>query len=136
MTLNSENRIFVALDMTDLDRGLELAHVLTGLVGGIKIGKEFYTALGPEGVRRIQAAKMPIFLDLKFHDIPNTVAGAVRAAIPLLPKILNVHAAGGRAMMEAAQDASASESLRLGVKKPLVWRLPCSPLWMLMILPI
>lgn len=120
MTLNPEQRIFVALDTTDLDRGLELARTLKGLVGGMKIGKEFFTSLGPEGVRRIQEAQMPIFLDLKFHDIPNTVAGAVRAAIPLRPAILNVHGAGGRAMMEAARDVSAAESLRLGVQKPLV----------------
>ena len=120
MTLKPENRIFVALDTIDLDRGLELARGLKGLVGGMKIGKEFFTALGPEGVRKIQEVQMPIFLDLKFHDIPNTVAGAVHAAIPLRPAILNVHAAGGRAMMEAARDASAAESHRLGVQKPLV----------------
>ncbi|MDG2033201.1 MAG: orotidine-5'-phosphate decarboxylase [Rhodospirillales bacterium] len=120
MTLKPEHRIFVALDTADLDRGLVLARALKGLVGGIKIGKEFFTALGPEGVRKIQAVQMPIFLDLKLHDIPNTVAGAVRAAIPLRPAILNVHAAGGRTMMEAARDASAAESQRLGVEKPVV----------------
>ena len=120
MTLKPEHRIFVALDTADLDLGLELARALKGLVGGMKIGKEFFTALGPEGVRKIQAAQMPIFMDLKFHDIPNTVAGAVRAAISLRPAVLNVHAAGGRTMMEAARDASAAESQRLGVKKPLV----------------
>ena len=121
MTLKPETRIFVALDTIDLDWGLALARGLKGLVGGMKIGKEFFTALGPEGVRKIQEVKMPIFLDLKFHDIPNTVAGAVHAAIPLRPAILNVHAAGGRAMMEAACEASAAESQRLGVEKPLVF---------------
>ncbi len=120
MTLKSENRIFVALDTNNLDWALELARGLKGLVGGMKIGKEFFTSLGPEGVRRIREAQMPIFLDLKFHDIPNTVAGAVHAAIPLRPTILNVHAAGGRAMMEAARDSSAAESHRLGVQKPLI----------------
>ena len=120
MTLKPEERIFVALDTTNLDRGLELARALKGLVGGMKVGKEIFTSLGPEGVRMIQKAQTPIFLDLKFHDIPNTVAGAVRAAIPLRPAILNVHAAGGRTMMEAARDSSAAESQRLGIQKPLV----------------
>jgi len=120
MTLNPQERIFVALDTTDLARGLELARSLKGLVGGMKIGKEFYTALGPEGARQILAEGMPVFLDLKFHDIPNTVAGAVRAAMPLQPTILNVHAAGGRAMMEAARDAADDESARQEVERPLV----------------
>ena len=120
MNLKPEHRIFVALDTTDLNRGLELARGLKGFVGGMKIGKEFFTALGPEGVRRIQEVQIPIFLDLKFHDIPHTVEGAVRAAVPLRPAILNVHAAGGRAMMEAACEASAAESRRLGVERPLV----------------
>ena len=120
MTLNPQERIFVALDTTDLRRGLELARDLKGLVGGMKIGKEFYTALGPEGARQILAEGVPVFLDLKFHDIPNTVAGAVRAAMPLKPAILNVHAAGGRAMMKAARDAAAEESARLEIERPLV----------------
>ena len=65
MTFRPETRIFVALDTIDLDRGLELARGLKGLVGGMKIGKEFFTSLGPEGVRRIQEVQMPIFLDFQ-----------------------------------------------------------------------
>ena len=120
MTISPEQRIYVALDTTDLRRGLELARSLKGLGGGMKIGKEFYTALGPEGARQILAEGMPVFLDLKFHDIPNTVAGAVRAAMPMAPTILDIHAAGGRAMLEAARDAAAEEAERLGVHRPLV----------------
>ncbi len=120
MTISPEQRIFVALDTTDLARGLELARSLKGLVGGMKIGKEFYTALGPVGARQILAEGMPVFLDLKFHDIPNTVAGAVRAAMPMAPTILDIHAAGGRAMMDAARDAAAEEAESLGVDRPLV----------------
>ena len=67
MTLKPENRIFVALDTIDLDRGLELARALKGLVGGMKIGKEFFTSLGPEGVRRIQEVQMPIFLLYRYQ---------------------------------------------------------------------
>ena len=136
MNLTPAHRIFVALDTTDLDRSLELARGLKGLVGGMKIGKEFFTSLGPEGVRRIQEVQMPIFLDLKFHDIPNTVAGAVRAAISLEPAIFNVHAAGGRAMMEAARDASAADSLLVGFQKPIVLAVKVLTSRMPMILPI
>ena len=120
MTLRPEKRIFVALDTASLERGLELARALKGLIGGMKIGKEFYTSLGPAGAREIAAESMPVFLDLKFHDIPNTVAGAVRATIPLQPAIINVHTAGGRTMMEAAKRASVEESRRLGFNEPLV----------------
>jgi len=105
-------RIFVALDTTDLDHALSLASALQGLVGGVKLGKEFFTALGPEGVNAVSALGMPVFLDLKFHDIPSTVAGAVNAALPLAPFMLNVHASGGAAMMRAAADAAAGAQLR------------------------
>ena len=103
---NPSDRIFVALDTTDLGRAVELAQGLKGLVGGVKIGKEFFTALGPEGAARVAECGMPLFLDLKFHDIPNTVAGAIRASLALKPKIVNVHASGGRAMMTAAAKAA------------------------------
>ena len=108
-------RIFIPLDTPDLDRALEIASSLEGLVGGVKIGKEFFTALGPEGVAKVTELGMPLFADLKFHDIPNTVAGAVRSAVHLKPIILNVHAQGGRAMLEAACDAAAEEAAKMGI---------------------
>jgi len=111
------NRIFVAVDTTDPGRAADLAADLGGLVGGLKLGKEFFTANGPQGARRvIDAAGLPLFLDLKFHDIPNTVASAVRAALPLHPFMLDVHAAGGPAMMRAAAAAAAEA----GPSRPLV----------------
>lgn len=104
--MSNPNPVFCALDTTDVDRAASLAQSLKDHVGGLKIGKEFFTAHGPAGVRRVVPEGTPLFLDLKFHDIPNTVAGAVRAATALSPAILNVHAAGGRAMMEAARTAA------------------------------
>jgi len=99
-------RIFVALDTTDVGHAVALAQGLKGLVGGVKVGKEFFTANGPDGVHRITECGMPLFLDLKYHDIPNTVASAIRAALPLNPFMLNVHASGGRRMMVAATEAA------------------------------
>ncbi|MBT3989774.1 MAG: orotidine-5'-phosphate decarboxylase [Rhodospirillaceae bacterium] len=113
-------RIFIPLDTPDLERALEIASSLKGLVGGVKIGKEFFTALGPEGVARVTELGMPLFADLKFHDIPNTVAGAVRSAVHLKPSILNIHAQGGRAMMIAACEAAAEEAAKIGVAVPLI----------------
>lgn len=101
------DRILVPLDTTDVDWAADLAARLKGHVGGIKLGKEFFTANGPQGVRRVATGDQPLFLDLKFHDIPNTVAGAIRSANAVGPFILNVHASGGRAMMEAAVKANA-----------------------------
>tara|TARA_B100000315_G_scaffold168434_1_gene156948 strand:- start:8766 stop:9500 length:735 start_codon:yes stop_codon:yes gene_type:complete len=122
MTSNQQphKRIFIPLDTPDIDRALEIANSLNGLVGGVKIGKEFFTALGPAGVARVTELGMPLFADLKFHDIPNTVAGAVRSAVHLKPVILNVHAQGGRAMLEAACDAAAEEAAKIGVPVPLI----------------
>jgi len=99
-------RIFVALDTTDVGHAVELSVGLKGSVGGVKVGKELFTAVGPEGVHRITEVGMPLFLDLKFHDIPNTVAGAVLAALALDPFMVNVHASGGRRMMQAAAKAA------------------------------
>jgi len=113
------DRIFVALDTVDLDRALALGRGLQGLVGGVKLGKEFFTALGPAGVRAVGDLGLPVFLDLKFHDIPATVAGAVRAALPLNPFMLNVHASGGAAMMRAAADAAA-DTVPGAPERPLV----------------
>jgi orotidine-5'-phosphate decarboxylase len=100
------NPVFVAIDTTDLEYARALAALLKPHVGGVKLGLEFFSAHGPEGVRMFADLGLPIFLDLKFHDIPNTVAGAVRAAAGLGVDILNVHAAGGPAMLTAAVEAA------------------------------
>lgn len=103
--LAPHQRIYLAVDTTDERDACRLVERVDAVVGGVKLGKEFFTANGPAGVRRIAALGLPVFLDLKFHDIPNTVAAAVRAARPLAPSILNVHALGGAAMMRAARAA-------------------------------
>ena len=100
------NPVFVAIDTTDLEYARALAARLKPHIGGLKLGLEFFSAHGPSGVRAFSGLDLPIFLDLKFHDIPNTVAGAVRAAAGLGVDILNVHAAGGPAMLKAAADAA------------------------------
>lgn len=107
MTLKATDRIFVPLDTPDADAAIDMATKLKGYVGGMKLGKEFFMANGPDAVEAVSAVGMPIFLDLKFHDIPNTVAGAVRSVLPLKPAIMNVHAVGGAAMMRAANEARA-----------------------------
>ena len=102
------NPVYVALDTIDVAAAAALARRLAGHVGGLKLGLEFFSANGPEGIRAVTGeAGLPLFLDLKFHDIPNTVAGAVRAVLPLRPRLLTVHAAGGPAMMRAAAEAAA-----------------------------
>jgi len=102
------NPIFVALDTPDLPRALELAKAIRPHVGGLKVGLEFITALGPSGVREIVALGLPVFADVKFHDIPNTVAGAAREIARLGVTMFNIHASGGEAMMRAAKEAAAS----------------------------
>ncbi|MEO7409805.1 MAG: orotidine-5'-phosphate decarboxylase, partial [Sphingomicrobium sp.] len=96
-------RIFVAIDTPDLDRAKALAKAVSRHAGGIKLGLEFFAANGPAGIADLAHDGLPIFLDLKLHDIPNTVAKAVQALRPLAPAILTVHAAGGRAMLEEAK---------------------------------
>ena len=100
------SRLYVALDTPDLDRAKALAQRVHHHVGGIKLGLEFFMANGRSGVREMAEIGLPIFLDLKFHDIPNTVAKAIQALRGLEPAILTVHAAGGRAMMEDAKAAA------------------------------
>jgi orotidine-5'-phosphate decarboxylase len=102
------NRIFVALDTPDLEKARTIASKVRHHVGGIKLGLEFFMANGRAGVHDMAELGLPIFLDLKFHDIPNTVAKAIQALRPLAPAILTVHAAGGRAMMEDAKAAAPS----------------------------
>jgi orotidine-5'-phosphate decarboxylase len=104
------NPVFVAIDTPDLARAQAAVRTLRGAVGGIKLGLEFFAANGPAGVRAVMdgVADLPLFLDLKLHDIPNTVAGAVAAAAALKPRFLTVHAAGGPAMLRAAAQAAAA----------------------------
>jgi orotidine-5'-phosphate decarboxylase len=102
----SSNPVFVAIDTTDLDHARQLAARVHGSVGGLKLGLEFFSAHGPTGVRPFIELGLPVFLDLKYHDIPNTVAGACRAAAGLGVSILNVHAQGGAQMMRAAVEAA------------------------------
>lgn len=98
--------IFVAIDTRDVHHAAAIAREVRGIAAGVKLGLEFFCANGHEGVLRIAERELPVFLDLKLHDIPNTVAKAVQAIAPLQPAILTVHAAGGRAMMAAAKDAA------------------------------
>jgi orotidine-5'-phosphate decarboxylase len=98
--------IFVAIDTPDFERAKAIAERVRNHVGGIKLGLEFFCANGRHGVRKMAQLGLPIFLDLKLHDIPNTVGKAIQALRPLEPAILTVHAGGGRAMMEDAKAAA------------------------------
>jgi len=98
--------IYVAIDTPELEKARDIVAKVKHHVGGIKLGLEFFSANGRAGVREMAQLGLPIFLDLKLHDIPNTVGKAVQALAPLKPAILTVHAAGGRAMMEDAKAAA------------------------------
>jgi orotidine-5'-phosphate decarboxylase len=101
----TDSRVIVALDFSRADAAMALVERLTPRACRVKVGKELFTAAGPALIERIQRAGFEIFLDLKFHDIPNTVAGACKAAAGLGVWMLNVHASGARAMLEAARSA-------------------------------
>ena len=113
-------RIVCAIDTADLDEAKRLADRVAGAVGSLKIGLQFYVAHGAAGVAALAETGLPIFLDLKFHDIPNTVAGAVRAAAAAAPAMLTVHAGGGAAMMRAAAAAAMRLPDRSGGARPKV----------------
>jgi orotidine-5'-phosphate decarboxylase len=98
--------IFVAVDTPDLHRARTLAEAVRPHAGGLKLGLEFFCANGPAGVAEIGSLGLPLFLDLKLHDIPNTVAKAVAALSSIAPAVLTVHAGGGEAMLKAARDAA------------------------------
>lgn len=108
MTNPSRNPVYCALDTTDVVKALAWANAIKPFVGGLKLGLEFFNANGPQGVARIVEIGLPVFADLKLHDIPNTVAGGIRAVLPLGISIVNVHASGGAAMMKAAAEAAAA----------------------------
>jgi orotidine-5'-phosphate decarboxylase len=104
--MSTPSPVFCAIDRPDLEGALGLCRSLLDMIGGLKVGLEFVTANGPDGVRRVVALGLPVFLDGKFHDIPNTVAGAVRAAGSLGVAMLTLHVAGGPAMLRAAVEAA------------------------------
>jgi len=114
------NPIFVALDVPTKEAALNLAHDLAPVVGGFKIGSELFTSGGPEIVQAIRATGAAVFLDLKFHDIPNTVAKAVAAGTRLDIQMLTVHTSGGLEMMRAAEESAQNTAGQAGHAAPLV----------------
>jgi orotidine-5'-phosphate decarboxylase len=114
------DQLLVALDVDSGARALQLAELLNGLVGGVKIGSRLFTLEGPGLVKRIAESGMRVFLDLKFHDIPNTVAQAVEAATLTGAWMINVHASGGVPMMQAAAKAAVDTARMARKPKPLV----------------
>ncbi len=114
------DRILVALDVETRDQALTLADSLRGSVAGFKIGSRLFTSEGPSIVRTLVARGDRVFLDLKFHDIPNTVATAVAAAVELGVWMLNVHASGGTAMMQAARAAADEAAAKRNRQPPLL----------------
>lgn len=115
-----QNPIIVALDVAEVDRAARLVEELAPHVGAFKVGAELFTLAGPEIVQRIRSTGLSVFLDLKFHDIPNTVAKAVAAAVRLDVQMLTVHASGGLAMLRAAEQASQETAAERGTEPPLV----------------
>lgn len=109
------NPVFVGLDTSDAGEAAALARAVGPYVGGVKLGLQFFMANGPAGVRAIADTGVPVFLDVKLHDIPNTVAGALKSLAPLNLYMVNVHASGGAAMLAAARDACAATTKLIAV---------------------
>ena len=114
------NPIIVALDVPNADAALKLVEQLAPVSGGFKIGSELFTGAGPDIVKKIRALGALVFLDLKFHDIPNTVAKAVAAAVQLDVQMLTVHTGGGSEMLKAAEHIAQENAWKLGRTPPLV----------------
>lgn len=115
-----QNPIIVALDVPTPEQAVALAQQVAPAVGAFKIGSELFTAAGPDIVKRIRSTGAAVFLDLKFHDIPNTVAKAVASAVRLDVQMLTIHASGGFAMMQAAEESAQKTAAQAGVNAPLV----------------
>ena len=115
-----QNPIIVALDVPTAEQAVALAQQVAPAVGAFKIGSELFTAAGPDIVRKIRATGAAVFLDLKFHDIPNTVAKAVASAVRLDVQMLTIHTGGGLAMMQAAEESAQKTAAQAGLDAPLV----------------
>lgn len=120
MPASPGERLLVALDVESADRALALAKQLGGIAGGFKVGSRLFTMEGPDLVRRLVDSGTRVFLDLKFHDIPNTVAQAVDAAVRTGAWMINVHASGGAAMMQAAARAAVDAAAATQRPAPLL----------------
>jgi orotidine-5'-phosphate decarboxylase len=116
----NKNPIIAALDVPSAEQALKLAEQIAPAVGAFKIGKELFVSAGPDIVKRVRATGASVFLDLKFHDIPNTVAKAVAAAIRLDVQMITIHASGGGEMMRAAEQSARDIAQALGLPVPLV----------------
>ncbi len=117
---DQRNPIIAALDVPTAEQALKLAELIAPAVGAFKIGGELFTAAGPDIVRRVRATGAAVFLDLKFHDIPNTVAKSVASAIRLDVQMLTIHTSGGGEMMRAAEKSAVATARQLGLAVPLV----------------
>src|SRR5678809_648045 len=115
-----QNPIIVALDVPKVETALKLAEQLAPVVGAFKIGSELFTSAGPDIVKKIRATGASVFLDLKFHDIPNTVAKSVAAATRLDVQMLTIHTSGGLEMMRAAEQSAQQTATQSGRNAPLV----------------
>jgi orotidine-5'-phosphate decarboxylase len=118
--MDARDRLIVALDVDTLAQAERLVERLQGLVTRFKIGSQLFTAAGPAAVESVHKRGAEVFLDLKYHDIPNTVAGASREAARMGVLMFNVHASGGRDMMSAAAQGAATAAKELGVRRPIV----------------
>ncbi len=116
----NKNPIIAALDVPTVEQALRLAEQLAPAVGAFKIGKELFVSAGPDIVKRVRATGASVFLDLKFHDIPHTVAKAVAAAVRLDVQMLTIHTSGGSEMMRAAEKSAQDTAKSLGLSAPLV----------------
>jgi orotidine-5'-phosphate decarboxylase len=118
--MDARDRLIVALDVETVAEAERLMDRLQGLVTRFKIGSQLFTAAGPAAVESVHKRGAEVFLDLKFHDIPNTVAGAAREAARMGVLMFNVHASGGRAMMAAAAEGASTAAKELGGRRPIV----------------
>lgn len=118
--LQAKDNLICAVDTGDITKALEIAKILKGHVAALKLGLEFFTACGSQGVKTIIDEDIPVFLDLKFHDIPNTVFGCVKEAVKLGVSMLTVHCSGGKEMLTKAVESASLTADEYNIKKPLI----------------